>query len=151
MRQKLIPLVALVLALTAGCEGGIPLRQDSQETRDRYMAYAGPPVDQLTWMGSYSGWEALGRDQLVLFTGVSDAYLLKVWAPCDLRFVVDRIGLTTTSHTVYARLDSIVVQSRGMGPMRCPIEEIRKIDYRQMRADLRTQAQASKAAPQAAQ
>jgi hypothetical protein len=35
---------------------------------------------------------------------------------------------------VYARLDSVIA-----GHWRCPIAEIRKIDYQRMRADMRAQ------------
>jgi hypothetical protein len=86
----------------------------------------------------------------VVFTTPSDAYLLKVWPPCDLRFVINRIGLTSTARTIYARLDSITVNAAGTGPgpLRCPIDEIRKVDYKRMRADLRAQAQQKKAGQQ---
>ena len=40
---------------------------------------------------------------------------------------------------VHARFDSVIV-----GQWRCPIDEIRKVDYRRMRADLRLEAQSRK-------
>jgi hypothetical protein len=82
-----------------------------------------------------------------VFTVPDEAYLLKVWPPCDLRFVVNAIGITSTARTVYARVDSITVNSAGTGPgrWRCPIEEIRKLDYRRMRAEQRAAAAQSKA------
>jgi hypothetical protein len=114
----------------------------------RYLAYAGPPIDSFTWLGHFYSWEGLGKDTLVVFTVPDEAYLLKVWPPCDLRFVLNAIGITSTARTVYARVDSITVNSAGTGPgrWRCPIEEIRKIDYRKMRADQRAQAQQNPAA-----
>jgi len=139
---------AASVALLAACASGIPHHQDEQQVRDRYAAYAGPPVKSFTWLGRYDGWEALGKDELVLFTNPSEAYLLKVWPPCDLRFVVNRIGLTTTGSTVYSGLDSVIVDSAPPGRWRCPISEIRPIDYKRMRADMRAQAQARKAAAQ---
>ena len=82
----------------------------------------------------------------MVFTTPGDAYLLKVWPPCDLRFVINAIGLTSTSHTVHARLDSVTVNSAGTGPgpLRCPIDEIRKVDYKRMRADMRAQSAAAR-------
>ena len=150
MRHKLLSIgaAAAALALLAACASGIPYHQDEQQVRDRYTAYAGPPIQSFTWLGRYDGWEALGKDELVVFTNPSEAYLLKVWPPCDLRFVVNRIGLTSTGSTVYARLDSITVDSGPTGRWRCPISEIRRVDYKRMRADLRAQAQAQKAAAQ---
>src|SRR5258705_142135 len=75
--------VAPALALLAACASGIPLHQSDQQVRDRYNAYAGEPIDHLTWLGRYDGWEPIGRYELVVFTGVNDAYLLKVMPPCE--------------------------------------------------------------------
>jgi hypothetical protein len=150
MRHTLPGLVttAASLALLAACASGIPHHQEEQQVRDRYASYAGPPIQSFTWLGRYDGWEALGKDELVLFTNPSQAYLLKVWPPCDLRFVINRIGLTATGSTVYSGLDSVIVDSSATGRWRCPISEIRPIDYKRMRADMRAQAQAQKAAAQ---
>jgi len=63
-----------------------------------------------------------------------NAYLLKVMPPCeDLQFA-NRIGISSTTGTVYSRLDSVIA-----GHWRCQIAEIRKIDYQRMRADMRAQ------------
>ncbi len=132
--------VSAALALLAGCASGIPLHQSQQEERDRFAAYSGEPIDRFTWLGRYDGWQPLGRDQLVVFTGVSDAYLLKVGPPCDNLQFATRIGLTSTGGAVYSRFDSVTT-----GRWRCPIEEIRRVDYRRMQADLRLEAQSRKA------
>ncbi len=81
-----------------------------------------------------------------MFTKPWDVYYLKIWLPCDTRFA-NRVGLSPTACTVYSRLDSVIV-----GLDRCPFEEIRPIDYRRMRADLRRDAkppppQVGKSAP----
>ena len=137
----------LVLLLCAGCAVGIPMHPGQQQVRDRYAAYAGPPIPSFTWLGRYDGWEALGKDQLVIFTTPNDAYMLKIWPPCDMRFVTNGIGLSSTGPTVSAHLDSVITNSPATGRWRCPIEEIRKVDYLRMRADLRAQAQAPPPAP----
>ena len=80
-----------------------------------------------------------------MFTGVSDAYLLKVGPPCDNLQFATRIGLTSTGGAVYSRFDSVTTDSVTTGRWRCPIEEIRRVDYRRMKADLRLEAQSSKA------
>jgi hypothetical protein len=143
MRRNLrTPTVLIVtLVLCGACAGGIPLHPGQQPVRDRYSAYAGPPIPSFTWLGRYDGWEPLGKDQLVIFTTPNDAYLLKIWPPCDMRFVRNNIGLSATARTVTAHLDSVITNSPGTGRWRCPIEEIRKVDYQRMRADLRAQAQ----------
>ena len=128
------------LALLAACSG-IPLKEREQEERDRFQAYAGEPVDHITWLGRFDSWEPIGRHELVVWTGVNEAYLIKVAPPCeDLQFA-NRIGLTSTAGTVSARFDFVKV--RGW---KCQIEEIRPVDYKRMRQDLRKELQEAKAA-----
>jgi hypothetical protein len=115
--------VASALALLAACAGGIPLRESQQEERDRFAAYSGEPINEFTWL---------------------DAYLITVGPPCDNLQFAKRIGLTSIAGAVHSRFDSLIV-----GQWRCPIDEIRRVDYRRMKADLRLEAQARKA--QAAQ
>ncbi len=91
--------------------------------------------------GRFDSWESLGNNQLLIFTTPNDAYLLSVTPPCtDLPFV-QNIALTSTSSTVSARLDSVIVKG-----WRCQIAEIRKVDYTRMRAEMRQEAEAAKAA-----
>ena len=136
--------VASALALLAACAGGIPLRESQQEERDRFAAYSGEPINEFTWLGRFDDWQPIGRDELVVFTGVSDAYLIKVGPPCDNLQFATRIGLTSITGAVHSRFDSVIV-----GQWHCPIAEIRRVDYKRMKADLRSEAQSRKA--QAAQ
>ncbi|HUI60902.1 MAG TPA: DUF6491 family protein [Steroidobacteraceae bacterium] len=134
--------LALLLALTAGLMAcsGIPRQDRDQAQLDRYLHYAGPPVDRITWLGRYDGWEALGQYQLVVWTNVSDAYLITVYSPCENLQFAQRIELTSTAHTVYQKFDSVIV--RGW---KCQIAEIRPVDYRRMRQDMRAEREALKA------
>lgn len=111
-----------------------------QQALARYEKYAGPPLQYFTWLGSFDSWEPLGKDRLLVFTTPSEAYLLKVWPSCDLSFVVGGIGISSTSRTVYSGLDSVTVNTGAGGLRRCPISEIRKVDYLRMRADMRSQS-----------
>jgi hypothetical protein len=138
MHHTLVRLAAAAvwLALLGACASGAPMRQS--QLRDRYLQYAGSPVDHINWLGRFDSWEPVSRDQLVVFTTPRDAYLIKVWSSCagpDLYFARERIGLTSTAGVVYARLDRV-----RTGHWSCPIEEIRPIDYRRMQADLRRDA-----------
>ena len=135
MRPNIKPLAAASLALLAACSS-VPYAQRQQQTHDRFMAYAGAPVDQFTWLGHFDSWQSLSRSELVVFTTPWQAYYLKIWLPCDTRFA-NHIGLSSTARTVYTRLDSAIV-----GRDRCPIDEIRPIDYRRMQADMRRAAKA---------
>jgi len=141
MRHAPRALVATLAAVTAlaACTSGIPKHRGQAPERERYAAYAGEPLDRMVWLGHYDGWESIGDNQLVVFTTPNDAYLLKVTPPCtDLPFV-DTIGLTATGGAVYSRLDSVKVKR-----WHCPIAEIRRIDYKRMRADLRAEAEQGK-------
>jgi hypothetical protein len=140
MRSRL-PGVALTLtALLCACASNGPPQKTRQDLAyERYLAYAGPSIPSFWWPGRLYSWEALGRNHLAVFTTPGDAYLLTVWPNCDMRFVINAIGITSTTSTVNAHLDSIMLNSSGTGPGRwsCPIDEIRKIDYARYRADLK--------------
>jgi hypothetical protein len=120
------------LALLAACSS-ISVNEREQADRARVEAYAGQPVDHFTWLGRYDGWKPLGPREALVWTTPAKAYLIKVAAPCDdLRFAT-RIRLTSTLNTVYSRrLDYVKVHG-----WRCPIEEIRPVDYARLQADLR--------------
>jgi hypothetical protein len=144
------------LALLGGCAGGVPQKSAGtppaaarQSALEQYGAYAGAPIDRFTWFGHFYSWEQLGRDRLVVFTTANDAYLLKVWPSCDLRWVINTIAVSSTGPTVTARLDAVIIDSAPTGRMVCPIEEIRPVDYRRMLADRRAPAPGSAAPPPA--
>ena len=139
MRTLRVVLSAVVLVeLLGACVGGNSARPASapppsaqQRALEQYRNYAGPPIPYFVWLGRLYSWEPLGKDRLVVFTTTNEAYLLTVWPPCDFRFGGIGVGLTSRTNTVYARTDSVIT-----GRMRCPIDEIRKIDYPRMQSDL---------------
>ena len=142
-RSAWIFLLATAL-LAAGCSG-ITRRERDQQQLDRYLRYAGPPVDRITYLGHYDNWQSVSRYQLVLWTNINDAYLITVQPPCEDLPFAQRIGLTQTSHTIYQRFDFVLVNH-----WKCQISEIRPIDYLQMKRDLReehAQEKAEKAQP----
>src|SRR5262249_23184540 len=100
----------------------------------RYTAYAGPQLPYFTWLGRFWSWEPLGRDQLVVWTTANEAYLLKIWPPCDLRFSGITIGLSSTASSIYSGTDSCVVR-QGAPRLSCPIDWIGRSDIQRMKAD----------------
>jgi hypothetical protein len=118
-------------ALLAAC-AAIPLREREAANRARFEAYAGKPVDHLTWLTSYNGWEPISPDQLVVWTDINDAYLITVFPPCTNLMFAHRIGLTSSASTVYAHFDAVKVEG-----WRCMINTIQPVDYRRMQRDLR--------------
>jgi len=125
--QARFGLIILALAAFAACSS-IPRAQRDREALERYMDYAGPPVDSFSYLGRFTGFQTLGQYQLVVFTGVNDAYLLTLSPPCsDLQFA-NGIGFTSTAHTVYKGFDQV-----RFGRERCRIAEIRPVNYRELR------------------
>jgi Family of unknown function (DUF6491) len=141
--------LAVLSALLAACSG-IPLHESDQEVRDRFTAYAGEPIDHFTWLGRFDSWQPVGRNELVVFANVSDAYLIKVAPPCQNLQFARSIGLTSTASSVSSRFDSVIVGQWPGWRDRCQIEEIRKVDYRRMKADVRLDAARAREAKAAA-
>jgi hypothetical protein len=125
MKYVLIASLSVVTILS-GCASGVS-RIHSSDTL-KYSDYAGAPIERFTAF-NINGWESLARDKLIVWTGVNEAYMLTVWSTCpDLEFV-QRVGLQHTGSMI-SRLDSVRV-----GHTRCPIQEIRPLDIKQMKAD----------------
>lgn len=122
--------VALAV-LVAACSG-IPQRARDQQVQEQYLQYAGAPIDHFTYLSRYDSWRALNRTQLVVWTTMNDAYLLTVREPCINLPFTQRIGLSSTAGTVTNGLDFVLVDHD-----RCQITQIRPVDYKKMRSDLR--------------
>jgi hypothetical protein len=132
-----ILLVLLLPAMLAACSA-FGSRESDEQVFNRYHEFAGPPVDKFAYFGRISGWQSLGRDALVVYTGVNDAYLLTVAPPCNDLTFANRIGLTSTGSTVSARFDSVLVDDR-----RCQITQIRPVDYAAVRRAAREEREAA--------
>jgi hypothetical protein len=119
-------------ALLAGCASGPKLD---------YTDYAGEPVKSF-YMNNFDGWNVVSKDQLVVWSGMNKAYLLKVTGYCpDLQYA-NAIAVTSTANTV-DRFEKVIV-----GRDRCFINEIRPLDTKQMKEDrklLREQMKKEKA------
>jgi hypothetical protein len=128
-------------AAAAGAAGSSAPATTQERALARYNSYAGASIKSFNWLGRFDSWEPLGKDHLLVYTRPNEAYLLKVSGPCDVRFATGPVGITSTNSTVYAGLDSVVVNSGAAGTWRCPIDEIRPVDVRRMKADARTPTQ----------
>jgi hypothetical protein len=133
-------LVLLTAALLTVACSGIPRRDRDREALEQYLQYAGPPVDHITYLSRSDNWQPVGQYQLVFWVGVSDAYLITVASPCENLLFAPRIGITQTANTIYTKFDAVLVRH-----WRCQITEIRPIDYRKMRQDLRERRAQEKA------
>lgn len=127
----------LLNALLSGCYSA-PLDERLATDRAQYQAYAGPPVEQFTYLFNSrdNGWRPLSATELVVWTSPYEVYLLKVAEPCDdLRFA-RRVDVTSSTgmNSIQVRIDFVKV-----GRFHCPITEIRPVDTNRMRAELHKQ------------
>jgi hypothetical protein len=134
---KLLSTLAIVATGLTGCATGIS-RLDGERGVDRYRPYLGEPIDHFTAF-DFQGWEYAGDNQVVIWTGVNEAYLLTVWSTCTELDFAQRIGVTSTGNTV-SRMEAVRV-----GGQRCPIEVIQPIDIRAYKADRAAQREEEEA------
>jgi len=122
-RSLLIPAIVLL----AACSTGL-LKRDSQPLH--YEDYAGEPVQSFRIVAMDS-WEPVSRNQLLLWNAPSEAYLLTVWSTCNNLMFANAVRVSSTAREV-SRVEQVTVDG-----MRCPIESIRPVDVKAMRADRR--------------
>ena len=124
MRYSLVATV-LAAASLAGCASTLAKLNGPKLD---YTEYAGEPVKSF-YMNDFDGWTAVSKDQIVVWSGINKAYLIKVTGYCpDLQFA-NAIAVTSTANTV-DKFEKVIV-----GRDRCFINEIRPIDTKQMKAD----------------
>ena len=93
----------------------------------RYEAAAGEPVGSFRFFRA-RGFTVLGDEVLAVWTGPSEAWLLRVDAPCRELSWQPAIGLTSSLGRVSVRFDEVLA-----GRDRCRIREIRPVDGKALR------------------
>ena len=119
-------LVGLMAVALAACATSGARRATAPEMD--YSAYAGPEQADLFYF-RLDSWEVVGRDQLILWTGMREAYLLKVWEPCSELQYAQAIAFTSQLNRL-SRFDKVLA-----GRDSCPIASIRKLDAVRLKAD----------------
>lgn len=124
----------LVVLVTAGCAGDVSRRDEA--SRKSYVDYAGEPLKEFfAWR--IDGWTPVSRNQLVVWTGINEAFLLTVWDTCpDIDFATT-VGISQLMRTI-TTFDKVRV-----GHQTCPIREIRKVDIKRMKAEERATREAA--------
>ena len=122
-------LATAVLALCAA----VPARADTAaymaQQLARYQKYAQAPVERFPMVSLWQ-WQVVGKEQVVVWSGINTAYLITVYKPCINLDWARGIGITqNTAMHVDAKFDSIVFDHQN-----CRIQEIRPIDYKALRA-----------------
>ena len=134
--KRTVIVLALAATTLTGCAGGVA-RMRGDAASQRYMDYAGAPIEQFTAF-RLDGWTPVSRNRLVVWIRSSEAYLVTVWNTCpDLQFA-NRIAISSTADSV-SHFEHVTVDRRT-----CPISEIRPIDIKQMRADQAAAAAAAR-------
>ena len=135
MKTSLAIVSALAISAATMLAGCASLRKSQLD----YHEYAGEPVKSF-YMSNFDGWAPVSKDEVVVWSGINKAYLIKVSGYCpDLQFA-NAIAVTSTASTV-DKFEKVIV-----GHDRCFIQEIRPVDVKQMKADrklMRDQQKAS--------
>ncbi len=119
--------LAMIALLAAACAGGPSLSQGDRVLA-KYEPYIGEPIRGFTAFRQDS-WQPVSRNQLILWTGINDAYLLTIAGGCPDLMFTNAISVTSTVSEI-STLDQVTVQGN-----RCPIQRIQPIDIRQWRKD----------------
>lgn len=125
--------VLLLSALALGACSSVPRQETVSKELTRYQPYVGAPVTEFSTLKGINGWNSIDREHLVIFLGVDDAYLLTVAAPCMNLDFTNAVAFRTRTPSMLTRFDNVYVGDRET----CPITEIRPIDYRRMKAEMR--------------
>ncbi|MEO7917218.1 MAG: DUF6491 family protein [Dokdonella sp.] len=97
--------------------------REAQEQRlEHYLAGAGAPVEKFQFY-KLQKWELVSPNQVVVWTRVTEAWLLTLEKPCSELEWTQSIALTSSTRQVRKRFDYVLV---GKG-RRCQITEIRPL------------------------
>ena len=127
MKPRLVVIALCVLVMVAPLHA--QTRDTQQKNLDKYLAYAGEPVEKFQFW-DLTQWELVGPDKVVVWPRLNQAFLLTVDEPCQELQWAKSIGLTSSANTVTRRFDSVIA-----GRDKCRINEIRPIDYARYQKD----------------
>lgn len=123
----------LVIAIVALC-ATLPAHADTAaymaQQLARYQKYAQAPVERFPMVSLWQ-WQVVGKDNVVVWTGVNTVYLITVEKSCNNLGWARGIGITqNTSMHVDAKFDSIVFDHQT-----CRISQIQPLDYKALQRD----------------
>jgi len=135
--RALAAAILVTTAVLSACSG-IPRRESEQQTLARYQSYAGDRVTEFRTFGHFNSWTPIDDHHVMVQTNINEAYLITVFEPCfDLPFATHLAITSRFPNQVQSGFDSIRV-----GRERCRISQIRPVNYKQMRADLKEERNA---------
>jgi Family of unknown function (DUF6491) len=136
--MKVFTAALLLTVATLSACSGIPRRESDAQTLARIQQYAGDPVSDFRIFGAFNSWTPIDDHHVMVQTNVNEAYLISVFEPCMNLPFATRLAVTSRfPNQVQSGFDSIRV-----GRERCRISQIRPVNYKQMRADLKEERNA---------
>lgn len=121
----------LLLAIMLGaCAANSPREREALRL-EQVERFAGDPVEDFRFWQMQS-WEPLGPLQLLVWTRINEAWLLRVQKPCSGFEFAHTIALSSTHNRVHRRFDAVLFDRQ-----RCRIEEIRPVDGRALKQERR--------------
>jgi uncharacterized protein YceK len=126
MKTSLVTIVISAAVLLTGCASTL---KKMNAPKLQYTEYAGEPVKSFYMRNHDGGWSPVSKDQLVVWSGINEAYLIQVAGYCPDLMFAQAIGVTNSAGTV-DKFEKVIV-----GGDKCFIKEIRPIDTKQMKAD----------------
>lgn len=133
--MKTLLALALTAVVASGCASGLS-RTRGDQVLARYEPYIGEPIHSFTAFRQQS-WQPVSRTQLILWTSISDAYLLTLTNNCPDLMFSNSVSVSSTASSI-STLDHVNVRGD-----RCLIEKIQPIDMRAYRRDREANAKAS--------
>lgn len=109
-------------------------REREAENLAEFTRHAGAPVESFHFW-RLDRWETLGRDHLVVWTRMNEAWLLRVMEPCNGLEFANALALSSTNNRVYRSFDAVLFDKQ-----RCRIAEIRPVDGKALKAERRAGA-----------
>ena len=125
MAMRTLFAILLAMVVTSACANGLERNRDPLA---QYDGYIGEPVRSFTAFRVQS-WQPVDTNQLILWTGVNDAYLIKVEGYCPDLPYANTVSVDNKTSQI-STLDSIIVKGD-----RCRIKQINPIDVKTMKAD----------------
>ena len=131
MSLRTLGAVGLLLGLSA-CTSSLSYLERQDGELARFEKHAGEPIERIRAFQGVDQWQALSPLKLVIWTGVSRAYLLTMRAPCSGLEFQKAIGVTSTNSIIDVHFDSVRFEQQV-----CHLSEIRPVDYKTLQQERR--------------
>ncbi|HRQ64599.1 MAG TPA: DUF6491 family protein [Xanthomonadaceae bacterium] len=120
--------MTIAVAVVAGCATKPARHAEAQA----YFKHMGEPVEDVRAF-RLTDWRPLDRYHLVVWRSVNEAFVIRVQEPCTNIDFARSVAVEFQAPVLRSRFDFVRIDGD-----RCRIEEIRPVDYRLVRQEMRT-------------